>query len=277
MRVFTHHFQFIFYFRCVEIPKDRDRLRTVAIRFLFADTNPGELSNSSSLRHNSFNYFNKSGIDPFICNYSFPIYADKCINSTNMKNKLQAAISFIGAPCLAIDFYRHANGGEQSNTSVLTNILDILYMAGWICTMFRFIRMRLNGSSKAARILLYLQLFFLFLAGSSDIVTILKIPVPGNLFFYWDLFWPLSNCLMLVTGISIVIAGRLHEWKRWIPLMAGLWLPVTLLVKFYLSPEYMAYIGGTYSLLMWTLMAYIAHTSAEQRISSYAVVGMQHS
>jgi hypothetical protein len=43
--------------------------------------------------------------------------------------------------------------------------------------------------------------------------------------------------------------------------MAGLWLPVTMLVKVYLSPEYMAYVGGTYSLIMWTLMAYIAHVN----------------
>jgi hypothetical protein len=183
------------------------------------------------------------------------------------QNKLQAAISFIGAPCLAIDFYRHANSEGQWSPSVLTNILDILYMAGWICTMFSFIRMQVNGTKKAARILLYIQVSFLFLAGSSDMVSISKIPIPGNLFFYWDLFWPLSNCMMLVTGISIAIAGRLHEWRRWIPLMAGLWLPFMMIIKFYLSSEYIAYVGGTYSLLMWTLMAYIAYSHTQQEIA----------
>ncbi len=183
------------------------------------------------------------------------------------QNKLNAAISFIGAPCLAIDFYRHANSEGQWNPSILTNILDILYMAGWICTMFSFIRMQVNGTKKAARILLYIQVSFLFLAGSSDLVSISKIPIPENLFFYWDLFWPLSNCMMLVTGISIAVAGRLHGWKRWIALMAGLWLPVTMFIRFYLSSsEYMAYVGGTYSLLMWGLMAYVAYYNNEQQI-----------
>jgi len=183
------------------------------------------------------------------------------------QNKLNAAISFIGAPCLAIDFYRHANSEGQWDPSILTNILDILYMAGWICTMFSFIRMQVNGTKKAARILLYIQISFLFLAGSSDLVSISKIPVPENLFFYWDLFWPLSNCMMLVTGISIAVAGRLHGWKRWIALMAGLWLPVTVFIRFYLSSsEYMAYVGGTYSLLMWGLMAYAAYYNNEQQI-----------
>jgi len=182
-----------------------------------------------------------------------------------MKNKLLAAISFIGAPCLAIDFYRNAKAGEHWSIPALTSILDILYMAGWVCTMLAFIRMQANGTKKAARILLYVQLSFLLVAGLSDLVTLLKIPVPQNIFFYWDLFWPLSNCLMLVTGITIAVAGRLHGWRRWVPLITGLWLPVTLFVKIYLSPEYMAYIGGTYSLIMWTLLAYVAHINNEHR------------
>ena len=183
-----------------------------------------------------------------------------------MKNKLQAAISFIGAPCLAIDFYRNANAGQQWGAPILRSILDILYMAGWACTMLSFIRMQVNGTKKSAKNLLYVQLTFLIMAASSDLVTLLKIPVPENVFFYWDLFWPLSNCLMVVTGITIAIAGRLHGWRRWVPLITGLWLPLTMVVKIYLSPQHMAYFGGTYSLILWTLMAYVAHSRCEPRI-----------
>jgi len=175
-------------------------------------------------------------------------------------------MSFIGAPCLAIDFYRNANAGQQWGAPNLTSILDILYMAGWACTMLSFIRMQVNGTKRSARNLLYVQLTFLIIAASSDLVTLLKIPVPENVFFYWDLFWPLSNCLMLVTGITIAVAGRLHGWRRWVPLITGLWLPLTMVVKIYLSPQHMAYFGGTYSLIMWTLMAYIAHSRHEPEV-----------
>jgi hypothetical protein len=183
-----------------------------------------------------------------------------------MKNKLQAAIAFIGAPCLGIDFYRHANFTDQWDVSVLTRIFDILYMAGWICTMFAFIRMQVNGTKKRARNLLYIQLFFLFLAGSSDVAALLKISTPGNLFFYWDLFWPISNCMMLITGISIAVAGRLTGWQRWVPFLAGLWLPVSIVVKIFLPAQYIAYIGGTYSIIMWTLMAYVAFGNSTREI-----------
>jgi hypothetical protein len=182
----------------------------------------------------------------------------------NMKNKIRTALSFIGAPCLGIDFYRHAYSVDQWDISVSTRICDILYMAGWICAMFTFIHIQVNGEKKSARNILYIQLLFLFLAGSSDVAAFLKIPVPESLFFYWDLFWPISNCMMLVTGISIAAAGKLRGWQRWIPLLAGLWLPVTILVKIFLSLEYMAYIGGTYSIIMWTIMAYVAHSNREQ-------------
>lgn len=186
----------------------------------------------------------------------------------NMKNKILTAISFIGAPCLGIDFYRHAHSVDQWDISVLTRICDILFMAGWICTTFAFIHMQVNGEKKSARNLLYVQLLFLFLAGSSDVAALLKIPVQENLFFYWDLFWPISNCMMLVTGISIAAVGKLRGWQRWIPLLTGLWLPVTILVKIFLSPEYMAYIGGTYSIIMWTIMAYVAHSNREQETAN---------
>ncbi|HEV8285781.1 MAG TPA: hypothetical protein VGQ09_15815 [Chitinophagaceae bacterium] len=72
--------------------------------------------------------------------------------------------------------------------------------------------------------------------------------------------------MMLVTGISIAVAGKLREWKRWVPLLAGLWLPVTIIARFSFSPEYMAYVGGTYSIIMWTLMAYVAYSRNEQKI-----------
>lgn len=185
-----------------------------------------------------------------------------------MKKKFQIAIAFIGAPCLGIDFYRHARSADQWNASVMTSIFDILYMTGWMCTMFAFIHAHANGTKKSARNLLYTQVVFIFLAGSSDLVTLLKIPVPENIFFYWDLFWPLSNCLMLITGISIAVAGKLRGTYRWIPLLVGLWLPITLLVQLLLSPEYMAYIGGTYSIVMWTLMAYVAYSLHKGELES---------
>jgi len=129
--------------------------------------------------------------------------------------------------------------------------------------MFAFVFVRANGEKKLAKCILYIQLLFLFLAGSSDVAALCNV-LPGNLFFYWDLFWPISNCMMLVTGISIVAAGKLKRWQRWVPLVVGLWLPFTLMTKVWLSPVYAAYLGGIYSFAMWTIMGYIAHNSKSQ-------------
>ncbi|HEV8285782.1 MAG TPA: hypothetical protein VGQ09_15820 [Chitinophagaceae bacterium] len=46
-----------------------------------------------------------------------------------MKNKLQTALAFIGAPCLGIDFYLHVHSMSEWNDTALTRICNILYMA----------------------------------------------------------------------------------------------------------------------------------------------------
>lgn len=64
--------------------------------------------------------------------------------------------------------------------------------------------------------------------------------------------------MMLATGIAIAVAGILKGWKRWVALITGLWLPVTTVVKLTLPFEYMSIIGGTYSIILWTMLAWIA-------------------
>jgi hypothetical protein len=175
-----------------------------------------------------------------------------------MRNKLLAALAFIGPPFLGIDFYRNIHADDQWNVSIFTSVCDILYLIGWICTMFALIRIKAAGTKKAGRIILYVQTLFLFVTMSSDVVTLFRIPVPQRIFFFWDLFWPLSNCMMLVTGIAIASAGMLKGWKRWVGLITGLWLPVTMIVRLTLTTEYVFIIGGTYSIVLWMMLAWVA-------------------
>lgn len=178
-----------------------------------------------------------------------------------MKNKFQAVLALIGAPFLGLDFYRNMHSVDQWGGSILTRVFDMLYMASWICTMFALIRINAAGTKKVGRNILYTQTLLLFIAASSDVVALLQIRIPTNIFFFWDLFWPLSHCMMLVTGVTIATAGILKGWKRWIALIMGLWLPVTMVAKFALPMEYFAIIGGTYSIVLWTTMARIAFDS----------------
>jgi hypothetical protein len=38
--------------------------------------------------------------------------------------------------------------------------------------------------------------------------------------------------------------------------------------KNFFIPEYMAYIGGTSSIIMWTIMAYVVHSNREQETAN---------
>ncbi|MED7931193.1 hypothetical protein SMD20_43725 [Nonomuraea sp. LP-02] len=46
-----------------------------------------------------------------------------------------------------------------------------------------------------------------------------------------DACWPLSQLGMLALGIAVAIRGRLRGAVRWLPLLAGLWFPVTVLAQ----------------------------------------------
>lgn len=78
-----------------------------------------------------------------------------------------------------------------------------------------------------------------------------------QLYFILDMFWPVSNIWMLATGITVITANRLHGWMRYIPLVAGLWLPLHLVgLGFGLTREVML-IGGLYSAIAWTLLGLV--------------------
>ncbi|MEU6731452.1 hypothetical protein ABZ917_47755 [Nonomuraea wenchangensis] len=46
-----------------------------------------------------------------------------------------------------------------------------------------------------------------------------------------DACWPLSQLGMLALGLAVAIRGRLRGAVRWLPLLAGLWFPVTVLAQ----------------------------------------------
>lgn len=105
-----------------------------------------------------------------------------------MKNRFPAALAFIGAPFLGIDFYRNMHSVDQWDISVFARVCDILYMTGWICTMFALIRINAAGMKKVGKVILYLQTLFLFVAVSSDLVALLRIPMPQKIFFSGTFF-----------------------------------------------------------------------------------------
>ena len=79
----------------------------------------------------------------------------------------------------------------------------------------------------------------------------------------------LSVVGMVAFGIAVLRAGRLRGWRRFVPLLVGVWWPLQLPVQivYFLgvlgSPSFTLWFGGLGAL--WALLGYVVASSAEAR------------
>ena len=147
-----------------------------------------------------------------------------------------------------------------------------VYITAWMCSMEALRRMEATGRSRFGKNLLRIILVTLSLANLSNIYALMA---PENkssvLFRVLDSFWPISNLIMLVVGITVIAAKGLPGWRRYVPLMAGLWFPMTLLAMILAgrTSPLLVFVPW-YSAIAWSLLAVAVLTSPEKRV--YPVV-----
>jgi hypothetical protein len=67
---------------------------------------------------------------------------------------------------------------------------------------------------------------------------------------------------MLFIGIKVLLAKQLTSWRRYVPLITGLWLPFSFLVQFVFGQGVLFMnISSFYSLVAWTLLGYSIYSS----------------
>jgi hypothetical protein len=91
-------------------------------------------------------------------------------------------------------------------------------------------------------------------------MLLLQVGLHTKLYFILDLFWPVSNIWMLATGLTVVTAKRLQGRMRYVPLIVGLWVPVTLpLIGIWGMQSPAMLISGLYSTVAWTLLGVVVY------------------
>lgn len=169
----------------------------------------------------------------------------------------------LGAPFLFLEMWTNKNG-NTFNTS-LTGVYDLLYMLGWMCSVTAFWRMRAGGTNNWGKVVFYIQLLFLSLANVANVWVIIN-PASGSIIYrVLDMFWPVSNLWMLAVGITLLRAGLLQGWRRYVVLAVGLWLPVIMGVAVVAGKtEVMFYVCGIYSTVAWTVMGWAVFTTGKK-------------
>jgi hypothetical protein len=172
--------------------------------------------------------------------------------------------AMIGAPGLWLEssFYDQVH---HQNTSI-GGLFDLLYMAGWLCSIYGLIQLKAAGRKMVARWILYIQAAFLLVANVWNIWEIIEPNSTHPLFRLLDMFWPISNVWMLVTGIAVLTAGKLTGFHRYTPLIAGLWIVVTFAAFTLMGDSAVAfYIMNIYATGCQFIMGYTVFRYAQQQ------------
>lgn len=185
----------------------------------------------------------------------------------NISLKWLGMIGMIGAPGLWIEssFY---DSLHHQNTSI-GGVFDLLYMLGWICSIIGLLRLKAAGKKRVGAFILYTQIVLLAVANIWNVWEIIDPTSNHPLYRLLDMFWPISNMFMLVTGTAVVFGKTLHGYQRFVPLAVGLWIVVTGAAFTFIHNDHVGfYIMNIYSTLAWFLLGFIVYQSRSRGIVS---------
>ncbi len=188
-----------------------------------------------------------------------------------MNVKKLGIAGIIGAPFLCIDTI--SGGFNPYQYSSLQGFFGILYIAGWMCSVIGLRQIRATGNGKGAQIAFIVQMTLLSSALAWSFYEMIDPHSTSLLYRLLDFSWPASNAFMLVTGIMVLRASTLTGWKRFAPLVVGLWLytGTAVLILYTRTPVVLLAIN-LYSAFAWGLMGFslFLHGREQQITNRYA-------
>lgn len=181
-----------------------------------------------------------------------------------MNNRTLGVLALLGAPTMGLGIWLEQQYKPLSD-SWFTGVWGLLYITAWMGSMVALRRMQATGTSRFGRALPLLMLGTLTIANVSNVWQVVAPTVKTQLFWSLDIFWPLSNVLMLVYGITVLTANRLPGWKRFVPLLCGLWLPAAMASKLLPPNDFSFLFVVLHSTLAWGLLAITVMTTDQTR------------
>ncbi|HYK45801.1 MAG TPA: hypothetical protein VEV83_11565 [Parafilimonas sp.] len=184
--------------------------------------------------------------------------------------RILGIIGIIGAPWMFIDF---VNNGlyEHFMLTPISGMRNFIFMAGWICSVIGLYKLGAEGNKRLARTILIIQLVLLLLAAIWSIMVMIAPNSPSKIFYALNFSWPLGGCFMVATGLVILLAKKLKGWKRFAPLLAGLWFPQTILIyAFTQNSVLLLMLSGIYSTIAFSLLGLAVATETDRSLITKA-------
>jgi len=174
--------------------------------------------------------------------------------------RILGIIAIVASPWIFIDFINNGLYDRFVFTSA-SGIRSFIFMTGWICSVVGLYKLGAMGSKPWQRMMMIIQMVLLCLANVWCVLEIFDPGSPSKLFFLLNFTWPVGGVFMMVTSIVIILAKRLKGWRRYIPLLAGLWFPQTILIYFIDRHSItLLLLSGIYSVVAFSLLGFILVT-----------------
>lgn len=188
-----------------------------------------------------------------------------------MKNRTLGILAMLGAPFLGIELMLQAQAHTQNLR--LAGLMGIPYAMGWLGCIWALYRMEAAGSNRNGRSILTIMLFLLSMANAWNVYAAIDPTANTLIYQIMDICWPASNLFMLVVGVAVIRANYWTDWRKYVPLAVGFWLPVSALAGIILGhvPLAPVLVCSLYSVVMWTLLGYTIYSTDDSTVRSLSL------
>jgi hypothetical protein len=148
---------------------------------------------------------------------------------------------------------------DQSGSGLVQRLgafAGLLFTIGWFSNVLGLRALEATGKRLAGKILLGVELFGVTLAALFQVFSIVTPGAQHLLFTITDVAWPLSMLTLMIIGIVVAIRGGLRGAARFVPLLAALWLPPSIILMNTVDPLVGQVYGGLHATVAWFLLGF---------------------
>ncbi len=183
-------------------------------------------------------------------------------------SRLPGIIGMAASPFFCLQsYFLEINSMKDSS---LSGLCGLIHMIGWSCSIIGLLQMKATGEKFIGKAILCSQLLLLTIANASNTWIIIDPANNSALFNILDFFWPISYLFMIVTGVAVITAKKLHGFSRIIPVLTGLWLPVAMgIIILFGENTATNYLMNLYSLISFLLLGALIYRGKEESYAHY--------
>lgn len=179
-------------------------------------------------------------------------------------------IAVLTAPAILVGALLSGFNRSQGAPDDLSPYLYLLFALGWFCSLVGLWGLQVTGPSWFGRTVAILPLVTLPFAMLQSVFDLAGFDDSSVLYLLSDLAWPLSMLLTLLVGVTVLFAGVLRGWGRFVPLFCGLGLPVAILLGTLFGEAAMFWSFPLHTALGWVLLGCVVYQTAPRPLSAAA-------